>query len=110
MKLLFDENLSHQLVSHLADLYSDSIHVRDKGLKASDDTNVWEYAKTHDYIIVSKDEDFHHLSFVRGAPPKVIGIYLGNCTTKTVEMLLRQHQETIATFSKDSETAFLLLR
>jgi predicted nuclease of predicted toxin-antitoxin system len=59
---------------------------------------------------VSKDENFHHLSFVRGAPLKVIGIYLGNCTTKAVEMLLRQHQETITAFAKDSKTAFLLLR
>lgn len=110
MKLLFDENLSHKLVSRLADLYPESIHVRDKGLKTSDDTNVWEYAKTHGYIIVSKDEDFHHLSFVRGAPPKVIGIYLGNCTTKAVEILLRHHQETVTAFTNDSETAFLLLR
>jgi predicted nuclease of predicted toxin-antitoxin system len=110
MKLLFDENLSHKLVSRLVDLYPDSIHVRDKNLKASDDLDIWEYAKVNSYVIVSKDEDFHHLSFVQGAPPKVIGIYLGNCTTKAVETLLRQHQEIITAFANDSETAFLLLR
>jgi predicted nuclease of predicted toxin-antitoxin system len=60
--------------------------------------------------LVSKDEDFHHLSFLLGAPPKVIGIYLGNCTTKAVEMLLRQHHETMTAFANDNETAFLLLR
>lgn len=102
--------MSHKLVTRLADLHPESIRVRDKGLKASDDTNVWEHAKTYGYIIVSKDEDFHHLSFVLGAPPKVIGIYLGNCTTKAIEMLLRQHQETITAFAHDGETAFLLLR
>ena len=37
MKLLFDENLSHKLVRLLADLFPDSIHVRDVGLKAADD-------------------------------------------------------------------------
>ncbi len=37
MKLLFDENLSHKLVWLLADLFPDSIHVRDVGLKAADD-------------------------------------------------------------------------
>ena len=33
MKLLFDENLSYKLVRLLADLFPDSVHVRDVGLK-----------------------------------------------------------------------------
>ncbi len=37
MKLLFDENLSHKLVRRLADLFPDSVHVRDAGLKAAED-------------------------------------------------------------------------
>lgn len=37
MKLLFDENLSHRLVQLLEDLFPNSIHVRDVGLKAADD-------------------------------------------------------------------------
>jgi predicted nuclease of predicted toxin-antitoxin system len=44
MKLLFDENLSYKLVSLLADLFPDSLHVRDAGLKAADDHLVWQYA------------------------------------------------------------------
>lgn len=35
MKLLFDENLSHKLVRTLEDLFPDSEHVRDLGLKAA---------------------------------------------------------------------------
>jgi predicted nuclease of predicted toxin-antitoxin system len=31
MKLLFDQNLSHRLVSALASEYPDSVHVRDVG-------------------------------------------------------------------------------
>jgi predicted nuclease of predicted toxin-antitoxin system len=45
MKLLFDENLSPQLVPLLNDLFPDSIHVRDVGLKAADDPVVWKYAQ-----------------------------------------------------------------
>ena len=41
MKLLFDENLSPQLVRLLDDLFPDSVHVRDVGLKAADDPVVW---------------------------------------------------------------------
>ncbi len=33
MKLLFDENLWPKLVQQLADLFLDSVHVRDVGLK-----------------------------------------------------------------------------
>jgi hypothetical protein len=46
VKLLFDENLSHRLVSKLADLFPDSTHVRDVGLKSMDDPLVWDFAKS----------------------------------------------------------------
>ena len=90
MKLLFDENLSHRLASLLADLFPDSVHVRDIGLKASDDIQVWDYAKSNDLIIVSKDSDMHDRSFLYGYPPKVIWVRLGNCSTSDVEKLLVQ--------------------
>ena len=31
-------------------------------------------------MIVTKDEDFHHLSVLRGAPPKVVWLRTGNFT------------------------------
>jgi len=36
MKLLFDENLSPDLVRRLTDLFPDSVHVRDVDLAATD--------------------------------------------------------------------------
>ena len=45
MKLLFDQNLSPRLPQLLADLYPDSAHVRDFGMRDSTDTEIWEYAK-----------------------------------------------------------------
>ncbi|MEH1768718.1 DUF5615 family PIN-like protein [Nostoc sp.] len=35
MKLLFDENLSPKLPSHLSDLFPNLLHVRDVGMKAT---------------------------------------------------------------------------
>jgi predicted nuclease of predicted toxin-antitoxin system len=55
MKLLFDQNLSHRLVRLLAAEYPGSAHVRDLGMAQADDQVVWDYAKQHDYVIVSKD-------------------------------------------------------
>lgn len=40
MKLLFDQNLSPRLPRLLADIYPDSVHVRDVGLREADDAAV----------------------------------------------------------------------
>jgi len=85
MKLLFDENLSHKLVLLLDDLFPNSVHVREIGLKAADDLQVWDFAKGNSLIIVSKDADMHQRSFIFGAPPKVVWVRLGNCATSEVE-------------------------
>ena len=109
MKLLFDENLSHKLVRLLADLFPDSIHVRDVGLKAAGDPSVWEYAKNNDLMLVSKDSDMHQRSFVFGSPPKVVWVRLGNCSTADVEKLLRGHFAAVKTFYEDPYASFLSL-
>jgi predicted nuclease of predicted toxin-antitoxin system len=108
VKLLFDENLSPQLVEALADLHPGSRHVQDQELGSADDWDVWEYAKLHGLTIVSKDSDFHEHSVRVGAPPKVIWIRLGNCTTAAVEMLLRNSEQTLSRFA-DGETNCLVL-
>ena len=109
MKLLFDQNLSHKLARHLADLFPDSTHVREIGLKEAEDLAVWEYAKQQNFVIVSKDADFHQRSFVFGFPPKVVWIRLGNCTTAEVEQVIRKDFTIIKTFAEDEEAAFLIL-
>ena len=57
MRLLYDENLPPRLVPLLADLYPNSVHVRDVGLRSGDDELVWLYAQGNGLIIVSKDSD-----------------------------------------------------
>jgi predicted nuclease of predicted toxin-antitoxin system len=109
VKLLFDQNLSHRLARTLNDVFPHSLHVRDVSLKAADDSVVWAYAREHDFVIVSKDADFHQRSFVFGAPPKVIWVRLGNCSTADVERLLRRSAHAIEAFGIDAELAFLSL-
>jgi len=109
VKLLFDQNLSHKLVQRLADLFPDSVHVRDVGLKFAPDPLVWEYAKNNDLMIVSKDSDFHQRSFLYGFPPKVIWVRLGNCSTADVERVLRTNFDTIKSFYEDKYASFLSL-
>ena len=40
MKLLFDHNLSYKLVGRLADLFPESVHVRNIDLHEADDRTV----------------------------------------------------------------------
>jgi predicted nuclease of predicted toxin-antitoxin system len=109
MKLLFDHNLSYKLVGRLADLFPDSEHVRNVNLHEADDRTVWEHARANGFAIVSKDEDFHQLSFLYGAPPKVVWIRLGNCTTADIEQALRRHHVDLLNFDANEEGAFLII-
>ena len=109
MKLLFDHNLSYKLVGRLADLFPDAVHVRTINLHEADDHTVWEYARANGFAIVSKDEDFHQLSFLYGAPPKVVWVRLGNCTTADIEQALRRHHTDLLNFDTNEEGAFLIV-
>ncbi|MGH7871040.1 MAG: DUF5615 family PIN-like protein [Candidatus Binatia bacterium] len=79
MKFLFDQNLSPRLPRILADIYPESVHVREIGMRDATDTAIWEYAKTKDFLIVSKDSDFQARSLLYGSPPKFIWLRVGNC-------------------------------
>jgi predicted nuclease of predicted toxin-antitoxin system len=109
VNLLFDQNLSHRLVRSLTDIFLNSEHVRNVGLGRAHDDAVWQYAAAQSFMIVSKDSDFHQLSFVRGHPPKVVWIRRGNCTTDEIESLLRQHEADLRAFERDPDAAFLVL-
>lgn len=109
MKLLFDHKLSPNLVNSLADIYPNSNHLYLMQLDQESDYTVWEIAKNQDYIIVTKDTDFNELSILRGFPPKVIWIPSGNCSTKTIELMLRNNHEIILSFAEDQNTGILAL-
>ena len=101
MKLLFDQHLSRRLVPRLADICPEANHVSLVGLGGALDTQIWAYARTNGYTIVTKDSDFNELSVLRGVPPKVVWLRLGNCTTSHVEAKLREHQTEIQAFLED---------
>lgn len=84
MRLLFDQNLSRQLCTLLADLYPQLQQVRAARLADAPDAAIWDYALGNDFVIVTKDADYRDLSIACGHPPKVIWIRLGNCSTAAV--------------------------
>ncbi len=109
MKLLFDQNLSHRLAGQLAAEYPASAHVRDVGLAAASDPDIWSFAGSQGFVIVSKDTDFQQRALLHGHPPKVVWVRLGNCTTAAVAALLRSRLADIEAFGADPSASFLTL-
>lgn len=109
MKLLSDQNLSHKLAARLAAVFPGSTHVRNHGLQTADDLVVWQFAAADGFTIVTRDDDFDSLSFTRGAPPKVVGLTIGNCSTDQIEALLVGRAADIAAFEADASASFLAL-
>ena len=62
MKLLLDENLSPRLVRALAPAFPGTLHMRDVQLVARQDSIIWDWARVHDFVILTQDDDFYLLS------------------------------------------------
>ena len=109
MKLLFDQNLSPGLPRFLADLFPNSVHVRQIGLREAPDSLIWDYARQNGFAIVSKDSDFQSRSLLYGGPPKFVWLRVGNCSVKSIQELLRRHAQTLLAFDADPAQACLIL-
>lgn len=109
MKLLFDENLSRKLVVRLAELYPESAHVVEFDLLESPDRDIWEFAKTGNFAIVTTDSDFYELATTIGPPPKVIWLRRWTHPTKDAERVLRREAIRITEFAADPELGVLVL-
>ena len=109
MKLILDENLSDRIIQRIIDLYPDSRHVKDLSLTNTDDGIIWEYAKINEFVIVSKDADFHQRSLLYGHPPKFIYLRIGNSPTSAIVDLLRSNFDTITDFKNSERESILVL-
>jgi predicted nuclease of predicted toxin-antitoxin system len=109
VKLLFDHHLSRKLVARLADVFPGSSHVVFHQLDHAEDQAIWSFARAEGYTIVTKDSDFNDLSTLRGAPPKIIWLRMGNCTTALAERILRGNAQRIEHFIAQSTDIILEL-
>ena len=109
MKLLLDENLSHRLVGRLAEAFPGTVSVYHVDLHGKPDTDIWDYATEHGFLIVSKDDDFRQMSFFRGHPPKVVWLVVGNAGTDVIADLLITNVDLITVFLDRTEDSLLTL-
>jgi len=108
MNLLLDENLSPRLVGLLAPRFA-CMHVNDAlGLgRWCADSADWEFARRRGLLIVTKDDDFVARAIIRGAPPKVVWLDVGNAGTHEIADLLLGAAGELAAF-RDAEGVSVL--
>ena len=109
IRLLLDANLSWRLVSTLKIHFDDCFHIDTVLPIPAKDTEIWNYAKKYEMLIVTNDEDFLHLSTVKGFPPKILLLRTGNQSRKFLEQILINAKDQIKTFVESSEYGVLEL-
>ncbi|ULQ47879.1 DUF5615 family PIN-like protein [Flagellatimonas centrodinii] len=95
MKLLLDENLSRRRVPFLQDDYPDTSQVALLGLEQASDREIWQFARTHGYVLVTQDSDFRDLAELFGSPPQVLLLKIGNSSKVQVLSLLQERKAQI---------------
>lgn len=108
MRLLFDQNLSPNLVVALSNGFPGSVHVQDAELARSSDSTIWEFARENDFTIVTKDADFHDRRVLTGGPPNVVWIRRGNCSTAEIEALLSKHRNAIMNIDENHQGCLII--
>ena len=88
MKLLFDQNISPKILKALPPEFLGCEQVRFVGLEDAADYDIFQFAKRHNFAVVTFDADFVDLNTLYGTPPKVIYLNTGNLATRSVSDLL----------------------
>jgi len=72
--------------------------VRTLGRSGAPDTSVWEIARTGGLLLMTRDEDFVGMSVLRGSPPKVVSLNVGNARNAFFAALIRARATTSSAF------------
>ncbi len=92
MRLLFDQNISYRIHGKLSLNFSECRSIRDFDLVDASDIDIWNFAKSHDFHILTFDADFTHIASIKGIPPKIICIRTGNMPTILLAQLLGKYE------------------
>lgn len=102
MKLLLDANISWKLLNNLVLAFGECAHVDFIGIDVpAKDSDIWNYARDNNYIIITKDNDFLDLLEQYGFPPKVMLVKTGNNSSKVLAGLLIHAKPLIEDLGND---------
>lgn len=103
MKLLFDQNISFRVIGKISAQYQKAKQVRQLKLENASDFEIWQYAKKNNFTIVTFDADFYDLANLKGHPPKIIWLRIGNTTTDNIAKLFNDKFDLIKDFIDNPE-------
>jgi predicted nuclease of predicted toxin-antitoxin system len=103
MRLLFDQNISFRICRLLSESFSECRHVSSVGLHNHEDIDIWKFAKTNGFSIVTFDADYFDLSLLKGSPPKIIWLRTGNISTDDLANRILMNTRTIQLFLDNPE-------
>ena len=99
MRFLIDNQLPPALARFIeAELGCEAKHVTDVGFSDASDADVWQYASTNTYVLVSKDEDFTHM-VLQSSSACLIWVRVGNCRRVCLLDLFRRLWRTCSSDS-----------
>ena len=108
MKLLLDANISWRIIKSLKPFVEECIHVDQCNLKVpAKDIEIWNFAKTNEYIIITNDDDFINFSTIYGYPPKIVIFKTGNLNRVYVQDLLLKYLNNIKQMHESNDTGIL---
>jgi predicted nuclease of predicted toxin-antitoxin system len=101
VKLLFDQNISHRVVSKLLNDFPDARHVRDFNMQFATDIEIWNFAKENEFTLITFDADFNNFVILKGHPPKVIWLRFGNTLSQNLVKKIIDFKSIITLFVTD---------
>jgi len=101
VKFLVDNQLPEALCQCLNARGNQSAHVLGLSMDEASDLEIWNYAATGNWILVSKDEDFLHLANRQGDTGKLLWVRIGNCRKQTLlQAFDRELQAVVRAFDE----------
>lgn len=107
MKLLLDQNISYKAIKELSKHFGEVGQVGRLGMAQTEDDMVWQYARIHNYTLVTFEPFFKEKNQLFGNAIKVIWLRFSNISTKNVIRILLEKSETIKDFMKNEELSCL---
>lgn len=95
-KYLIDANLPSKIKVWQSEEFEFVTDINDEW----SDSEIWDYAKSHNLIIVTKDADFSHRIISVNPPPQIIHIKIGNMKLKEFESFINKFWKEAERFSE----------
>jgi predicted nuclease of predicted toxin-antitoxin system len=104
MRLLLDAQISQHLAPWLSEKFGvDAVSCAKAGLLYASDLEVFNWAKQHVDVVVTKDIDFLRIHEAQGGPPKILWITCGNSSNAFLRGVFESRFELAIALLNDNE-------